>query len=83
MSFTTEGKSSSNACSKLSSLDLHSAFPGEVCPYSPCTFALFQPNDRAHASFSSAIEMQSQVLASAFCVGEMFEVYDSPIRQAQ
>jgi hypothetical protein len=27
--------------------------------------------------------VQSQVLTTAFCVSEMFEIYDSAIRQAQ
>ena len=64
-------------------LDLHGAFAGEVRPDTPRPFALLSPNDRAHPSFSAAIEMQRQVFARAFCVSEMFEVYDSPIRQAQ
>jgi hypothetical protein len=54
-----------------------------VCPYPPCAFGLFQSEDRAHPSLSAAIKMQGQVLASAFCVSEMFEVYDAPIRQAE
>jgi hypothetical protein len=65
------------------SLDLNGAFAGEVCPYPPCAFALLQSDDRAHSSLSAAIEMQSQVLANAFCVSQMFKIYDAPIRQAQ
>jgi hypothetical protein len=72
-----------SAAVNLSRFDLNRAFAGKVCPYAPCAFALFQPNDRAHPSLSAAVEMQSQILASAFCVREMFEVDDAAIRQAQ
>ncbi len=67
----------------LRRLDFPGAFARKVCPYAPCAFALFQPDDRAHPSIRSAIEMQGQVLASAFRVSEMFEVYDAAIGQAQ
>ena len=64
-------------------LDLSGAFTGKICSYPSCAFALFQSNDRADAALSSAIEMQSQVLAGAFGVSEMFKVDDAAIGQAQ
>jgi hypothetical protein len=72
-----------NDRSELNRLDFYGAFAAEVCPYTPGAFALFQPDNRAHPAVTAAIEMQSQVLASAFCVSEMFEVYDATIWQAQ
>jgi hypothetical protein len=73
----------SAADSRLDGVNLHGAFAGKVSPHPACAFALFQPNDRSHASVSCAIEMQNQVLARAFGVSEMFEVYDPSVRQAQ
>jgi len=57
-------------------------FFGQICPNSPCAFALLESDNRPRPAISRAAKMQNQILACALCIYELIKIYDAAVGRA-